>query len=164
MFLTRHTLPADPAYLVKCRVNAAIQMALANGVNEVEFRAYVDQCVRESHFGGGLEDGRVSEMVHQRKEVEEDLVGSRDGEDPMDLDDRDILRRAAEGNGVENAAAGQLVDWLAVPDTNATTACEIEEKTAEKTSEKDETNKAIDDVFGCETVRTYCCFDYLCTQ
>ena len=24
VFLTRHTLPADPAYLVKCRVNAAI--------------------------------------------------------------------------------------------------------------------------------------------
>ena len=46
------------------------------------------------------------------------------------------------------------MDILAVPDTNATTACQIEEKIAEKTSEKDETGQKIDDVFGCETVRT----------
>ena len=141
VFLTRHALPTNPAYLVKCRVNAAIQTALANCVGEVEFRAYVDQCVRESRLGGGLESGRVSEMVHHRKEVEEDLVGSRDGEDPMDADDRDILRRAAEGDGVENEAAEQLVDILMVPDTNATTACQVEEKIAEKAGEKDETEK-----------------------
>ena len=141
VFLTRHALPSNPAYLVKCRVNAAIQTALANGVDEVEFRAYVDQCVRESLLGGGLESGRVSEMVQHRKEVEEDLVGLRDGEDPMDADDRDILRRAAEGDGVENEAAEQLVDILMVPDTNATTACQVEEKIAEKAGEKDETEK-----------------------
>ena len=158
MFLTRHALPSNPAYIVKCRVNAAIQTALANCVGEVEFRAYVDQCVRESRLGGGLESGRVSEMVHHRKEVEEDLVGSRNGEDLMESDDRDILRRAAEGDGVENEAAEQLVDILMVPDTNTTTACQVEEKIAEKAGEKDETEK-IDDVFGCETVRTYCCFD-----
>ena len=156
VFLTLHTLPSNPAYLVKCRVNAAIQTALANGVDEVEFRAYVDQCVRESLFGGGLEAGRVLKMVHQRKEEEEDLVGSRDGEDPMDSDDWDILRRAAEGNGVENEAAGQLVDCLFVPDINATTASQIDEKIAEKIAEKDETEQKIDDVFGCETVRTNC--------
>ena len=141
VFLTRHALPSNLAYLVKCRVNAAIQTALANGVDEVEFRAYVDQCVRESLLGGGLESGRVSEMVQHRKEVEEDLVGSRDGEDPMDADDRDILRRAAEGDGVENEAAEQLVDILMVQDTNATTACQVEEKIAEKAGEKDETEK-----------------------
>ena len=65
-----------------------------------------------------------------------------------------ILRRAAEGNGLENAAAGKLVDWIGVSDQNATTASKIAEKTTEETNEKDETAKEIDDVFGCETVRT----------
>ena len=61
----------------------------------------------------------------------------------MDADDRDILRRAAEGDGVENEAAEQLVDILMVPDTNGTTACQVEEKVAEKAGEKDDTEKKL---------------------
>ena len=130
----------------------------------------------ESNFRGELRAGTGSEQVHPEKALEEEIDGIHDAEingmkpmnrsreegDPMDTDDWDILRRAAEGNGLGNAAAGDLVDWLGVAIQDTTTASKMADKTMEETNEKDETTKKIDDVFGSVKVSINCVFVYLC--